>query len=66
MGVSAQLEQGGGGEHAADLQQAEGGRLPVFVFFFFPAATRLPGPHRAGGSSNVLGPKITGLSKTVD
>lgn len=35
MGVSAQLEQGGGGEHAADLRQAEGGRLPVFVFFFF-------------------------------
>ena len=34
MGVSAQLEQGGGGEHAADLRQAEGGRLPVFVFFF--------------------------------
>ena len=65
MGVSAQLEQGGGGEHAADLRQAEGGRLPVFVFVF-PAATRLPGPHRAGGSSNVLGPKITGLSKTVD
>lgn len=53
MGVSAQLEQGGGGAHAASLRQAEGGRLPV-LFCFFPAATHLPGPHRAGGSSSVL------------
>ena len=64
MGVSAQLEQGGGGEHAANLRQAEGAGF--LFFFFFPAATRLPGPHKAGGSSSVLGPKITRLSKTVD
>ena len=30
MGVSAQLEQGGGGGHAASPWQAEGCRLPVF------------------------------------
>lgn len=41
MGVSAQLEQGGGGAHAASLRQAEGGRLPVLFCFFLQPRTFL-------------------------
>lgn len=54
MGVSAQLEQGGGGAHAASLQQARGAQASCFLFFFSLQPRACLALTEQVGSSSVL------------